>query len=172
MTRWEGGWGWDEIWVLSLYSLITIVCPASSRSLKSSDFAQSDTAKSEPEFTPAYGSWAWASNHSTASESLLPFLYLVSRISQSCHNSKVYSSSKFLLFSYKPVTWWEEVTSCFCLDSNREVIFPVEKSQCWSHIVLILSGLSMAATQGLVVDMAVVVFSEAPCLLYGYFLEN
>lgn len=64
------------------------------------------------------------------------------------------------------------MTSCFCLDSNREVVFPVEKSQCWSHIVLILRGLSMAATQSVVVDMAIVVFSEVPCLLYGYFLEN
>lgn len=134
--------------------------------------AQSDTAKSEPEFTPAYGSWAWAPNHSTASESLFPFIQLVSRIGQSCHNSKIYSSSKFLLVSYKPVTWWEEVTSCFCLDSNREVIFPVEKSQCWSHIVLILRGLSMAATQIPVVDVGIVVFSEVPCLLYGYVLEN
>ena len=148
------------------------MCPDSSRSLKSSDFAQSDTAKSEPEFTPAYGSWAWAPNHSTASESLFAFLRLVSRISQNCHKSKIYSSSKFLLFSYKPVTCWEEVTSCFCLDSNREVIFPVEKSQCWSHIVLILRGLSMAATQILVMDMGIVAFSEVPCLLYGYVLEN
>lgn len=172
MTRWEGGWGWDEIWVLSLYRLVTVMCPDSSRSLKSSDFAQSDTAMSEPEFTPVYSSWAWAPNHSTASESLFPFLQLVSRIGQSCHNSKIYSSSKFLLCSYKPVTWWEEVTSCFCLDSNREVIFPVEKSQCWSHIVLILRSLSMAATQTPVVDVGIAVFSEVPYLLCGYVLEN
>lgn len=64
------------------------------------------------------------------------------------------------------------MTSCFCLDSNREVIFPVEKSQCWSHIVLILRGLSMAATQTPVVDVGIAVFSEVPYLLCGCVLEN